>query len=186
MRFDLQVYAEDGILAGSDTGRMVQAKLLAMTGKESDGPELCFLDFRGIEVATASFLREAIFAFRDTVRNRKSNLYPVLANASELVRDELQVLVKSVGQAIMICSLSKNGHVEDVELIGDLERKQRLTFELVQERGETDAAALMREQKEAVGQTAWNNRLSGLADLGLVIELSEGRSKRYRKLFPGS
>jgi hypothetical protein len=36
-----------------------------------------------------------------------------------------------------------------------------------------------------VKQTAWNNRLSALAMSGLVVELSEGRSKRYKPMFEG-
>jgi hypothetical protein len=43
----------------------------------------------------------------------------------------------------------------------------------------------MREhgESEGVKQTAWNNRLVALAAMGLVVELSEGRAKRYRPLF---
>jgi hypothetical protein len=57
-----------------------------------------------------------------------------------------------------------------------------------QKRQETDAAELMREHREtkAVKQTAWNNRLSALANMGLVVELSEGRAKRYRSLLAGA
>ncbi len=183
MRVEMADFANDGVLAGSDTGRLIQSKLLVLAGKEPDAPELVFLDFGDVDVATASFLREAVFAFRDAVRGRKSYFYPVIANAGELVKDELQVLVRSLGQAIAACSLSKRGQVSGIGLIGELEPKQRLTFDLIEERQETDAAALMREQNEAIGQTAWNNRLSTLADLGLVIELSQGRSKRYRRLF---
>ena len=49
----------------------------------------------------------------------------------------------------------------------------------------TDAAQLMREhgETENVKQTAWNNRLAALTSLGLVVELSAGRAKKYRALF---
>jgi hypothetical protein len=59
---------------------------------------------------------------------------------------------------------------------------------LVQQRNDTNAAELMREhgEKEKVNQNAWNNRLASLANLGLVVELSEGRSKRYRPLLAGA
>ena len=62
-----------------------------------------------------------------------------------------------------------------------------MTFDLVQERGETDAGELMRDhgEKEGVKQTAWNNRLASLAGLGLVIEIAQGRAKRYKPLFEG-
>jgi hypothetical protein len=72
-------------------------------------------------------------------------------------------------------------------LIGQLDRKQQLTFDLVRQRGETDAMELMREfgDTEDVGSTAWNNRLSSLVSLGLIIELSFGRAKRYKPLLQG-
>jgi hypothetical protein len=38
-------------------------------------------------------------------------------------------------------------------------------------------------ESEGVQQTAWNNRLAGLANLGLIVELSQGRARRYRPLF---
>jgi hypothetical protein len=64
---------------------------------------------------------------------------------------------------------------------------QKLTFELVNQIGETDASELMRDYNagKSVKQTAWNNRLSALAELGLVFEISQGRTKRYRRLFEG-
>src|ERR1700730_417131 len=135
---------------------------------------------------TASFLRESVLAFRDAVRRRRSNLYPVIANASDLVADELKLLVMARGNALTLCSLDKNGRPHDQHLLGELDPKQRITFDLVPERGETDAAELMRDYGESEKtnvQTAWNNRLVSLADLGLVVELSQGRAKRYRSLF---
>ncbi len=73
--------------------------------------------------------------------------------------------------------------------LGELDPKQRLTFDLVCEHGETDAGALMRSYGESEGlkhATAWNNRLASLASRGLVIEQSYGRAKRYRPLFAGT
>ena len=161
--------------------------MVELTGCEPNAPEAVFLDFAGVEVATASFLRETVLEFRDTVRRRRSNFYPVIANASDLVADELVVLVNSQGNVLMLCSLDANDQPHQPRLVGDLDPKQRFTFDLVQKRGETDAAELMRDygesEKIVVKQTAWNNRLASLAGLGLVVELSQGRAKRYRPLF---
>jgi hypothetical protein len=38
-------------------------------------------------------------------------------------------------------------------------------------------------KSEHVKQTAWNNRLAALSTLGLVIEINQGRAKKYRPLF---
>jgi len=174
------------VLSGATRGQQTLAKLLPEAASEPSLPEPIFLDFEGVEVATASFLRESVLAFRNMVRGRRSKLYPVIANMTEMVREDLSELVKSRGEVFMTCRLNEEGTVSDSALIGDLEPKQRLTFDLVSERGETDAAALMRDFGESEGvrhATAWNNRLSSLAALGLIVEMSNGRAKRYRPLF---
>jgi hypothetical protein len=185
MRISFKDLAGLDVLAGAENGRKILAKLVEQTGRDPQNPETLFLDFEGIEVATASFLRESVLLFRDAVRNRRSNFYPVIANANDLIAEELRLLCNSKGEVIMLCNLSSDGNVSDPRLAGELDPKQRITFNLVQERGETDAAELMREHGEGEGvqQTAWNNRLATLASLGLVVEVSHGRAKHYRPLF---
>ena len=172
------------ILAGAVNGRKALANLLEHTSNEPEKPEEVFLDFSGVQVATASFLRETVFAFREQVRRRRSNFYPVIANAEPSVEDELKLLVQSDNSVLMVCSLDHKGKPHNPRLLGDLDPKQRLTFNLVQ-KGVTDAAQLMRDhgETENVKQTAWNNRLAALTSLGLVVELSAGRAKKYRALF---
>ncbi len=182
-----QLAEGDGsVLAGSPHGRRFFARMMEATGPEPNAPEPVFLDFADVQVATASFLRETVFAYRDAVRRRRSNFYPVVANAAEAVRDELIVLTAASNDVLLTCSLGSNGEVLAGRLVGELDLKQRITFDLVRERGETDAAELMREHGEDEGnrvtQTAWNNRLAALANRGLVVELSRGRTKRYRPL----
>jgi hypothetical protein len=143
------------------------------------------LDFSGVEIATASYLRESVLSFRDSVRRQRSNLYPIVANANEQVIEELTLLIQAGSDVLMTCSLDEQGVPSCPVLLGDLDPKQKLTFELVNRMGETDASELMRDHSagESVKQTAWNNRLSALAGLGLVFELSQGRTKRYKRLF---
>ena len=178
--------ADGQVLAGAINGRRARAQLLERTAAEPTQAETVYLDFRDSKVATASYLREAVFQFRDEVRQRHSNFYPVIANANDLVAEELRILVAARGDVLMLCSLDEKGKPHQPHLVGELDPKQQLTFDLVRKRGETDAAELMREYGESEKtkvQTAWNNRLSALANLGLVIELSQGRAKRYRPLF---
>ena len=174
------------VLAGSTKGRKARAQLLERTGSEPNQPETVFLDFQNVEVTTASYLRESVLSFRDEIRRRRSNYYPVVANPGELIVEELRVLVTARGDALILCSLDEDDKVHRHDLVGELDPKQRFTFDLVQQRGETRAAELMREYGESektTVQTAWNNRLSTLAKLGLVVELSQGRAKLYRPLF---
>jgi len=174
------------MLAGALSGRKVYAKLMELTAREPIEPEPLFLDFEGVEIATASFLRESVLNFRDTVRLRRSNFYPVVANATDDVAEELNVLLVPRRDVLMLCTL-KDGKPDKPRLLGDLEPKQQVTFELVKKKGETNAAELYEHHNsDKVEQTAWNNRLAALAGLGLIIELSQGRAKRYRPLLSGS
>jgi hypothetical protein len=185
-RIFLRDYAEGScVLAGAPRGRRVLARLLECIDCEADTPEPVFLDFTDIDVATASFLREALLGFKDSVRQRWQNLYPVVANVNENVLDELKLLINARSDVLLTCSLDSDAVPHDIRIIGELEAKQKLTFNLVKNRGETDASELMRDHNASEGvkhQTAWNNRLAALCELGLIVELKQGRAKRYRPL----
>ena len=186
MKIDLVKLCGSTVLAGAVNGKTTLNQLLAESTSEPNGPETIFLDFSDVEIATASFLRESVLAFRDIVRRRRSHFYPVVANANDVIRDELMELLQARRDVIMACVVSDGSTVAEVSLMGELDPKQHLTFDLVQSLGETDAGTLMRkygESEEVKHSTAWNNRLASLAALGLVIEQSQGRAKRYRPLF---
>jgi hypothetical protein len=185
MRLDMNQLGQQSVLAGALSGRRLLGILLNATSVEPGKAEPAFLDFRNIEVATASFLRESVLTFRDLTRGRRSNFYPVIANANDLVTDELLELMRSRNDVIMTCGLDESGVATTPKLIGDLEPKQRMTFELVCGRGETDAE-LMRQYGGTRTQTAWNNRLAALAALGVLVEINQGRNKRYKPLLQGA
>jgi hypothetical protein len=182
MKIRLADIGGSNVLAQAAGGRAVLRKLLAITDAEPDRPEPVFLDFHDVEVATSSFLRESVLGFRDATRTRRSNFYPVISGANATVKEELLDMLRLRGEAMLSCNLSSTGSPRDVELLGALDPKYRQTFDLVARRGETDAGTLMRESGEddTVSRTAWNNRLATLAGLGLVVEISQGRAKRYK------
>lgn len=186
MKISLSELCGSPVLAGALSGRAALNQLLEATVAEPASPEHVFLDFANTDVATASFLRESVLAFRDIIRARHAAFYPVVANANEIVRDELMEILRSRGDVLMSCSLAEDGTVRDATLLGELDPKQYRTFDLVCQNGETDASELMRRYGKDEGlkhATAWNNRLAALAARGLVIEQSQGRAKRYRPLF---
>jgi hypothetical protein len=186
MKINMRQLAGSEVLAGALSGRRVCALLLTETAKEPTAPESVFLDFLDVELATASFLRESVLVFRDAIRKRRSMFYPVVANANEIVVEELVELVRSRKEVLLVCTLTEDEQVINGTLIGDLDPKQNLTFNLVLQYGETDAGELMRAhgESEAVQHaTAWNNRLAALAARGIIVEISQGRSKRYKPLF---
>jgi len=190
MQIDMKKIAGSSVLAGASNGKNVLTKLLTATVQEPLEPEPVFFDFARVDVATASFLRESVLVFRNVVRSQRSNLYPVIANANSDICDELHELVDGQRSDVLVaCSLSESGTVTNVTLIGELEPVQRRTFDLVRKLGETDAGELMRAHgasDRTTRTTAWNNRLASLAFLGLVVEVSQGRTKRYKPLFGGS
>lgn len=181
MRVSLKEVGGSNVLAQAASGRNVLRKLLAATDAEPTAPEAVFMDFEGVEVATSSFLRESVLAYRDTTRARRSNLYPVVSNANEAVEEELDDTLRNRGDAMLACTLPRHGTPSNVWLLGELDPKHRQTFDLVLKLGEADAGTLLRDhgKAEAVTRTAWNNRLAALAGIGLVVEISCGRAKRY-------
>lgn len=184
-RVEIRTETASTILSGALRGQQLLARLLPAFASEPPLPQAVFLDFSGVDVATGSFIRESVLALRDTARARRSNIFPVVANANESVREELAEVVRSRGGAIWVCTLDEDEQVSCAQVIGELDPKQKLTFNLVKQRGAVDAAELMRDQdpNDAVTQTAWNNRLASLVGLGLVVEdYSAGRTKRYRLL----
>lgn len=184
MKMAMREIAGSNVLAGAVSGRNAMQKLLAASDLEPGAPEPIFLDFTGVDVATASFLRESVLAYRDTIRVRRSKFYPVVSNANVMIEEELQQMLEARNEAILTCKLSGKAAVRRVILLGELDPKHLQTLELVRRFGETDAGTLLREHglKEPVTRTAWNNRLATLAGLGLVIEISRGRAKRYRSV----
>jgi hypothetical protein len=173
-------------LAGSACGAATLAGLIAKVHRVL-APTLVFLDFVGVAVATASFLRESVFGFRDYCRRSQPNLYPVIANASDSVSEELLFLLRDRREAFPTCRMTPKGTIADPRLIGTLEQKQELTFKAVTELKEADASILAARfaDSERIGMTGWNNRLASLVAGGILMEVRSGRNKRYRPVLEG-
>ena len=185
MRLDMAEIAGGEILAGSLSGRQALLELLKRSREPTD-PEVFFLDFQNVEVATASFLRDSVLEYRRMVRGKRSTVYPVIANASDEILDDLTLVLRFRNDAMLSCELDPANKPKRVRVIGQLETVQRETFDLVAAHGEVDTKQLRREKTSGdVVVTAWNNRLSALVAKGLVIERSKGRSKSYKPVIRG-
>lgn len=170
------------VLSGAIPGRKLLSTLIAAT-RTSETPTPAFLDFNRIEVATASFLREVVIGFRDYARQSLPNVYPVVANLSPAVTEELDFFVRARGDTLWSCELDVHDHVVSARLIGELDPAQRSTFEAVIELGAITAPELaVRFSSQGIGPTAWNNRLSALATKGLLVERKQGKSKSFSPL----
>lgn len=170
------------VLSGAIPGRKLLSTLISTT-RSSEAPAPAFLDFDQIEVATASFLREAVIGFRNYARQSWPNVYPVVANLLPVVAEELEFFVRARGDALWSCELDVHDRILGARLIGDLDPAQRLTFKAVIELGAITAPELAnRFASEGIGPTAWNNRLSALATKGLLVERRQGKSKSFSPL----
>lgn len=181
-------FATGGILAGATNGFVAFGKIMRQTTVEPVDIELLELDFRNIEVATSSFMREGVLAIRNAIRGRGSNFYPVLVDANQSVIDELAELAAVRNEVFVFCIRNDQGELVNFSLIGRLEAKQDATLRLVKKHLKTDATELMKKyggEEGMISPTAWNNRLASLAQLGLVAEKRFGRLKKYHMIFDG-
>lgn len=173
------------VLSGAVNGKKAFTKMIALTATEPAEPQPVFINFAGVELATASFLRESAVALKTYKRAINSKFYPIVANIGAGIDEELEILMMARGDAMVACNRNKKGHVSNIRLIGDLDPKQAVTFKLVSKLPEADAGSLMEKYGAAertTSTTAWNNRLSALVSRGLLREFTRGRSKFYRPL----
>jgi hypothetical protein len=168
----------EAILTGAQAGRRLFGRLIATVAAPTE-PEPGYLDFEGVTVATASFLRESVIAFRDYARSTLPNLYPVIANASASVTEELEFFLKHRKDAVWGCRLSPVGEPREAYLLGELDDAHRDTFDLVARMGLATAPGLAAQSQTGLAPTAWNNRLSFLAGRGLLVERRAGKTKTF-------
>lgn len=182
MHIDIAELVGTEVLGGALQGRHACARLGELARNPPGNPTPWFWDLKSIKVASTSFTRECFIAQQAILRAQRSTLYPVIANANPDVREDLRVTYKDVGTVIVVCRLDGRRRVSDAGLLGHLESYAEATFAMVVDRGETDARELADAQPEGprIGVTAWNNRLAGLAAIGALIEIPQGRAKRYR------
>lgn len=173
------------VLSGAVNGKTAFAEMIKNIPEGTAAPQPLFLDFGSIDVATASYLRESVFALKSYLRTKSSSYYPVVANANAEIWDELSVIANAKNDVIVTCELTDNDVTTNVELVGNLDPKQKMTFELVLKFDKVDANSLMEkfgEAEKTKSTTAWNNRLASLASRGIIREYTKGRSKYYRPL----
>ena len=162
-------------LTGVARARQLLAKLIIWTAKETPKGTL-ILDFNGVGNASASFLRESILAFRDYARAYQPELFPVLANLTEDVREEFDTLLKDRREAMPGCRLDGSGTPVEPEVLGILEPGLSQTLEAIRERGRLALGDLPAETKP----TTWSNRIASLIRQGFIVPIPEPNKRVYR------
>lgn len=180
MKYQMLKPDQEPWLAGSLNGKIAFSRMIQEIRGTPEAATALFLDFANVQVATASYLRESVFSLKSYLRSISSNYYAVAANVNESVYDELLMVAHAKNDAIISCQLDKMDEVSDITLIGQLDPKQKITFDLVNKLSVADANTLKDRYGDTEKTTAWNNRLAGLAARGLIREFSKGRAKFYR------
>lgn len=175
----LSIASSRSTLAGSAMGRQMLALLIGET-KAVTEPSVSFLDFSGVDIATGSFLREAVLGFRDFSRNAIGMLYPVVANANAVIEEELSDYLADRTDAMWACNLSNAGDITNAHLLGALDSAHAKTLRFIAEYRLISAPELAKlHPNEGVGPTAWNNRLATLSSKGIVMEMKSGKTKTF-------
>jgi hypothetical protein len=183
LRIPMLKPGEEPILAGRLSGRRAFLEAIEKLTDIAE-PVLLVMDFSGADLATSSFLSEATLPLRDHARLRRYPGYVVVANLTDEVREEFEEMLRRSGDALLSCTTDADGRIANVRLIGKLDDKLYETFRLVGRNEETTAVQLHEEFQttDAIGATAWNNRLATLAAKSLVMEILKGRTKKYRPI----
>ncbi|RNJ61715.1 MAG: hypothetical protein EDM03_15195 [Porphyrobacter sp. IPPAS B-1204] len=166
-------------LAGSAMGRQMLAQLIEKTTPVAE-PTLAFLDFAEVDIATGSFLREAVMGFRDFCRNAAGMIYPVVANANATIEEELATYLRGRNDAVWACTLGANGTTTDPHILGELDSGQMSTIQLIAAHHPISAPDLAKlRPDDKIGTTAWNNRLATLSAKGMLKEVRRGKTKLF-------
>lgn len=179
---NLFLTAGSSVLSGAALGVVVQRRVAGMLEAVQSG--LCVLDFEGVQCATASFLREAVFGMREILRRDKRPVQVLVANADVSVVEEIVLVARATGSSVVHARYSEaQGLVEPV-VLGDLDDAQRETLTLLLAAGEATASSLAQSRPD-IRTTAWNNRLASLVARGIVIESKRDRHKVFRPIVEG-
>lgn len=166
-------------LAGSAMGRQMLAQLIEKTKPVAE-PTLAFLDFADVDIATGSFLREAVMGFRDFCRSAAGMIYPVVANPNATIEEELATYLRGRNDAIWACNLNTNGAATDPRILGELDVGQMSTIQLIAQHYPISAPELAKlRPDDKIGTTAWNNRLATLSAKGMLKEVRHGKTKLF-------
>ncbi|HUG92532.1 MAG TPA: hypothetical protein VML55_16960 [Planctomycetaceae bacterium] len=180
----LHELAGQEVLGGAVQGERLFADLFARANPAD--AQLIVLDFAGIQLATSSFLRESVMAFRSVCSVRHPRSPVIIANANAAVVEELEEILLRQRDAMAICHLPPKGEPHQPRVIGELEPAQATTLRAVLDMGQSDAMGLARRFKErGTRPTKWNNRLTALQKRGILVEEQVGRRKVYRPVLKG-
>jgi len=165
-------------LTGVGRARRLLARLIEWSARESPQGTL-LIDFSGVAAASASFIRESVLAFRDYARAYQPELFPVVANVGDDIREEFETLLKARREAILACRLDESGRPAEPEVLGQLEPGLAQTLEAIRTRGQLTLSDLG-EMFTGTSAPTWSNRIANLIRQGFVVPKQEQNRRAYR------
>lgn len=182
-------------LFGATIGQEHMVPLLAELQAAPAG-EIVIYDFAGVSHATASYIRATVLrllraSLRATVEidneatasnppEEALNVFPLVANLSEDVAEELQTVLESQSRACLEATRWDSKGLIQARVRGVLEGVLRDTLVRVVTARRTTATMLA--EREPPNVTGWNNRLAELYRMRLISRVKEGRQWIYSSI----
>ncbi len=142
-------------------------------------PGLHAIDFVDVRLATVSWLREAVLALQKYSAAFRPDIILVVANLTDLVREELAVALEATSSVIVSADVSPALEAYNPVLMGRLDPALKETLQAVEGQEEFDASFVSRALLR-VRPSAANNRLAALETRGILKSERRGRTRVYR------
>jgi hypothetical protein len=161
-------------LAGRNSGRRAFGQLCGALCELPRG-ERAVLDFRTVDVVTASWINAALVPLLDWSSTDDADLYPLIYGIGDDFLDELRLVAENSHSCFLQCNDIK---ATRAKLVGSLDAGQAETLRAVTSTPGVTGAELERLHPE-VKATAWNNRLKDLFVKRLLRRERRGREQVY-------
>jgi hypothetical protein len=166
----------NGAVTGEAHAQQVRKIVSEAPPAEAD---IVVLDYRGIEGASASYLKRLLNPFygsSDDPGAFTREVSPVAINVdSDDLKEDLGDYLLAKGRVLVVARM-KAGRPTFSSLLGRLDGAAAETFKELRELKRTTALQLFEKHaKLTTNQTAWNNRLAQLVEMRLARRGREGR-----------
>lgn len=182
----LKVRAVTGLsnLVGVATGKRARQCLFEAAKALPEVPWVA-VDFKGVDMVSASAAREAVLVDLSAFLNERGAL-PILINLNQVSLEEVVFAAQALKLPIIVADAISGGEPTGLRILGDMDAKQLQTLRVIARLGEADAkTAHEASEDSSTGVTAWNNRLSMLAGMCLLRERKSGKTKHYSLTLKG-
>jgi hypothetical protein len=167
-------------LAGKSDG--LRDYPLFLSAVESTAPgETIVLDWKGIEIASASYFGSTFVTLLRMAINGELDRYFILVGLNKTAMEELK-LVLDLQQLVALVGDLKDGKVKNLQIVGSLDPAYAETLEALQQKAPVSATELHKHSRSKIGKTGWINRLTNLHRLRLAKKERVGREYVFEAL----